>query len=294
MPESQENYQATLAGMREILYRQTRLIDAWLHMSKLNRDGADVFESGDSEVLRVVSTMIHMVGISAHSVLKLTEEINLQTRDCYPIVRGIVESVVNILFIMAQGRDAAERADRHAQQKAYRDLARSSSAGGWSVTVNNTLELSPEDEARLTALAAEFTTSKGREKRDWTDENLIKRIDSAAQRFPKTCVMLLHMALFNVYRHSSEVLHGTYFSAMHFWGLTTVDRPQPANREALLSVLSEHQFTLLMSTVFAFSALLESVGEYVGAPDLTEKARLEFNRLHDLPMIKEAIETSSG
>ena len=50
---------------------------------------------------------------------------------------------------MARGREAAERADRHAQQKAYRDLKRKSSAGGWTVMVGSSVKLSPEDEARV-------------------------------------------------------------------------------------------------------------------------------------------------
>ncbi len=263
-------------------------------MFKLNQDRADVFESGDPEVLRVVFTMIHMAGISAHSVLKLTQEIGLQTRDCYPIVRCIVESVVNIVFIMARGRDAAGRADRHAQQKAYRDLKRVSSAAGWTMTVGSTVKLSPEDDARLAALAAEFTNSKGREKREWIDENLAERIDAAAQHFPKASVMLLHAAVFNIYRHSSEVLHGTYFAAMHFWGMTTIGRPRPESRENLLRTLSEHQFSVLMSTVFAFTTLLECISDYVGMPKLAEQAKLEFERLRELPLINEALKESSS
>lgn len=292
MEEPAEEYRETLAGMREILHRLTRLIDAWLQMDKLNKERADVFQSGDPEVLRIVSTMIHMAGISAHSVLKLTREISLQTRDCYPIARSIAESVVNIVFIMAKGREAAELADRHAEQKAFRDLERKSSAGGWTAIVRSNLELAAEDEARLSALAAEFTTSRGREKRDWTDENLMGRIDAAAQRFPEAS-LLLHAAVFNIYRHSSEVIHGTYFAAMHFWGLTTLGRSPPASRNALVGVLSEHQFSVLMSAIFAFTSLLECLSDYVGVPELGEKARRELDRLREMPLIKAGLEESA-
>ena len=294
MSEATETYGATLAGMRTILFEQTRLIDSWLHMFKLHQNGGGVFKSGDSEVLRIVSTMIHMTGISAHSILKLTEEPSLQTRDCYPISRSIVESAVNIIFILAQGRQVAERVDRHAQQKAYRDLKRKSSVGSWTMTIGSDLRLSPEDEDQMSALAAEFTTSRGHEKREWTDESLINRIDTAAKRFPEASVMLLHAAVFNIYRHASEVLHGTYFAAMHFWGLTTFGRPSLKDRDDLLHTLSEHQFSVLMSTVFALTALLECVGDYVGTPELVENARIEFDRLRDLPLIKEGLAGSGA
>ena len=292
MSEATKTYGETLAGMRAILLEQTRLIDSWLHMFRPQQDGEGVFKSGDSEVLRIVFTMLHMTGISAHSVLKLTEEPSLQTRDCYPIARSIVESVVNIVFILAQGRQAAELADRHAQQKMYRDLKRKYSAGSWTVTIGSNVELSPEDKDRMSALAAEFTTSRGLEKRNWTDESLTNRIDTAAKRFPEGSVMLLHVAVFNIYRHASEVLHGTYFAAMHFWGPTTFGRPSPKDRDDLLHVLSEHQFSVLMSTTFALTALLECIGDYVGTPELVGNARIEFDRLRNLPLIKEALARS--
>lgn len=294
MSETIETYGATLSGMRAILFKQTHLIDSWLHNFKLHQERGGVFKAGDSEVLRIVFTMIHMAGISAHSVLKLTEEPSLQTRDCYPIARSIVESVVNVVFILAQGREAAERADRHAQQKAYRDLKRKSTAGGWTMTIGSDVKLSPDDEGHMSALVAEFTTSRGREKRDWTDESVTDRIDTAAKRFPEALVMLLHAAMFNIYRHASEVLHGTYFAAMHFWGLTTIGRPSPKDRGDLLRTLSEHQFSVLMSTIFALTALLECAGDYVGTPELVENARTEFDRLRELPLIEEALAGSDG
>lgn len=294
MCESTEGYRETLSGMRDILFKQTRLIDAWLHISKAAKENAEGFKAGDPEVLRIVSTMIHMAGISAHSILTLTQEISLQTRDCYPIARSIVESVVNIVFIMARDSDAAERADRHAQQKAYRDLKRESSAGSWKMMVGSNVELSSEDEARLSVLAAEFTTKSGREKRDWTDESLTERIDTAALRFSNESVMPLHAAVFNIYRHSSEVLHGTYFAAMHFWGLTTLGRPRPASRDDLSRTLSEHQFSVLMSAIFAFNTLLECISDYVAAPEIAAQAKLEFDRLRELPLIKAGLDESNG
>lgn len=291
MRESTEDYRETLSGMREILFSQTRMIDAWLHTSNAT-EPAEMFKSGDPEVLRIVSTMIHMVGISAHSILTLTQEVGLQTRDYYSIARGIVESVVNIVFIMAQGREAAERADRHAQQKAYRDLKRESSAGGLNIIVGNKVKLQPEDEERLSLLAAEFTNRKGREKRDWTDENLTHRIDTAALRFSNASVIALHAAAFNIYRYSSEVLHGTYFSALHFWGLTTIGGPRPKSRDDLSRILSEHQFSVFMSAIFAFNALLECLSCYVADPMFEEHAKLSFDRLKELPLIRSALDES--
>lgn len=289
MPATRDAYSTTLADMRSILFNQTGLIGEWLDMFRRHQAGADVFETGNIDVLRVVYTMIHMTAISAHSVLRLTEGIELQTRDAFPIVRSVVESVVNILFILAKGAEAAQRAERHAQQKAYRDLKRESEAGGQKFTLVSRANLSPSDEEYLSSLAAEFTTRGGREKRDWTDESLTQRIDIATEKFARSSVTLLHAAVFNIYRPSSEILHGTYYSAMHFWGLTTPGRSRPTTKDELELVLCEHQFAVLMSTIFSLEALLECAADYVGASDLMERAKAQFDRLYQSPMIHEAM-----
>src|SRR3982751_3117689 len=80
----------TLMGMRDILFAQTRLIDFCLHRLKAIQEGQTSLPVGVSrKVLDVLLTMIHVTGISAHSVLKLTEDIGLHARDGYPIARSI-------------------------------------------------------------------------------------------------------------------------------------------------------------------------------------------------------------
>ena len=61
-----------------------------------------------------------------------------------------------------------------------------------------------------------------------------------------------------------------------------------------MRALSEHQFSILMSAVFAFTALIECISDYVGTLELAEQARTEFKRLHELPLIKEALKESAG
>ncbi len=62
------DYDPTLREMRQIIYRLTRGVDAWLVMSNQTKRGRPGFASGDSEVLRIAQGMVHMVGISTHSV----------------------------------------------------------------------------------------------------------------------------------------------------------------------------------------------------------------------------------
>lgn len=282
----------TLAGVRSILSAQTRLIDQCLTRLKEIRDGKTPLSTGTSrKVFDVVLTMIHVSGVSAHSILKLTEEIELQARDGYPIARSIIEGIINIGFIMAEGHTAAELADRHAQQKAFRDLKRTSSIAGHSITVGWTGKLSPEDEAHLTALAAEFSTKAGRERRDWTDKSLERRLEVIDGRFGHRVMTMLHSSIFMVYRHASEIVHGTYFGALFFWGVT---RPgsRPTTTDELRMIMGHHQLTVLLGVAFANTALLDCAGQYFGIADLNKAADELVQQLEALPLIKESLAAS--
>lgn len=284
------DYEDTISGLRKILFSQTRLIDAWLHKYQLHKSEQETIENIDDEVLKVVGTMIHMTGISAHSILNLTEYSNLQVRDCYPIARSIIESVINIAFILAEGRDAAKRADRHAQQKAYRDTQRSSKAGSWQINISQDIAIDPKYENQLKEMVAEFSTKSGRENRNWTDVNLHNRIDSINKSFGDKTSITIHTAMANIYRHASEVSHGTYFSAMHFWGLTQLGRPDPKTKEDLIHIINEHRFSILISVIFSLTTLIETSSIYVKSSDINKDMATLFKKLYSIPLIASTLE----
>ncbi len=281
--------QQTLAGARSILAAQTRLIDLCLHRLKEIRDGMAPLPNGaNRRVLEVVLTMIHVSGVSSHSILKLTDEMNLQARDGYPIARSIVETVINIAFIMAGGEAVAEQADRHAQQKAFRDLKRTSSIAGYTVSVGWTGKLTSEDEARLSALVAEFTTKSGRERHDWTESNLEHRLAAIDKRFGHRVMTLIHPAFLMIYRHASEILHGTYFGALFFWGVTTPGQ-RPSTADELKIVLGHHQLAVAMSVILANTALIDCVGQYFDYFEVSAFSDDLLRQLEKLPLIKNGL-----
>lgn len=280
----------TVSGMRDIVSVQTRLIDACLHRLQLHREGERLLPSGDDEVFAVILTMIHMVGMSGHSILALTEEVSLGVKDGYPIARGIIEGAINVAYIMAKGPETAARARRHAEVKAYRDLSREWEVGGSKMSVGWGGQLPPEEIARLDAMLPEFTTAKGREK-DWTDDSLKSRLDTIATVFPNTAMISLNASAFNIYRHASEVVHSTYFGARFFWGLTLPGRPAPSTRDAFRLTLVDHQLSILSSVIFAYAGLVECFSAYVGVPELASQMDTQLNRLRQLPSIAETLAT---
>lgn len=281
----------TITGMREIVFAQTRGIDACLHLLKQQRDGDALLPKGEPEVFRVILTMIHMIGISGHSILKLTDEVTLGAKDTYPVARAIIEGSVNVCYIMAKGKETAERAARHAEVKAYRDLKREWKVGGMKIMTGWSGTLPAEEVARLEAMLPEFTTAKGRET-DWTGDNLNQRLDAISDVFPNTAMISLNASAFNIYRVASEVLHGSYYSAIYFWGLTTPRPKTDLTKEEFRLTLMDHQFSALVSTIFAYAGLIECFSGYVGVPELGKAAAAQLERLKALPAIAETL--SSG
>lgn len=282
------NMLVTIEGMRDVLFAQARLIDDSLHLLAKVQDAEILNIAGDKGVFDVITTMIHMVGISGNSLLTLTDQISLSVRDAFPVARSIAEGVINICYIMAIGPEAAHKAARHAEVRAFRDLKRQWEVAGMRVAVQYSGHLEASELARLELMLPEFTSKRGVEK-DWTDHTLKQRLAIIAEKFPSTSMTMLNTSAFNIYRHASEVVHGSYFSALYFWGLTLPGRPRPTSRSDMRLILVDHQFSVLMSAVFAYAGLLECFAKYASVPKLAEDSRRELDRIREFPAIAEAL-----
>jgi hypothetical protein len=84
----------------------------------------------------------------------------------------------------------------------------------------------PEPDAELQQSLAMFTGKKDREITTWTDENVKERIEKIARKHGLPAVTGLMFGLFSIYRHSSEIVHGSLFGAQYSLGLTLPGRPR--------------------------------------------------------------------
>jgi hypothetical protein len=60
-----------------------------------------------------------------------------------------------------------------------------------------------------------------------------------------------------VYRHSSEVLHGTLFGAMHFFGMTS-PAGEPRTLPQAKDYIGQQRMMILLATVLALLAVIEA------------------------------------
>jgi len=205
------------------------------------------------EIIQALPLMLQAIGASSHTLVKLSASPGFQTRDYYSIARSIVELCVNVCFLIAQGPAAAERALRHARQKAFTDLERESRIGPSIIRVACDPRVDLDSVPELKADLAEFTSRKGREK-DWVDASLDDRIRVAGEKLGDSVLTQLHFARFLVYRHASEILHGTLFGVLHFYGLTG---PGAWNLGRSAENVGQQHMGLLMAVGLALDAVVE-------------------------------------
>jgi hypothetical protein len=236
------------------------------------------------ETQRVLPAMLQALGSSSNTLVCLSDGPGLQSRDCFTVCRSIVELAVNVCYILAEGEGAASQAQRHAAQKAIRDLDRKSTVGDQTIHLRSSaldgLRLPQEVEESID----EFTALSGREK-GWTDLSIDARCERVGQVLGSEVLTPLHWARFAVYRHSSEILHGTFFSAVFFMGLTE-PTGAPASPKEWLGRISGQHLMILMAAVLSLLAVARAVNATFGTPDLVVQAERQMTDLKAAPFVR--------
>jgi hypothetical protein len=182
------------------------------------------------------------------------------------------ETIINACFVAAKGKEAAERAMRHSMQKSYRDLHRVSEINKQKVVLkwDTTVDISkvPEFKAAL----EEFTGNKGREITSWTPETVEKRLEEIDKRYGQKVSTGLQFGLIAIYRHASEIAHGTFFGAMFILGLTNPMGP-PKDIHSIASSMRGNLCMLLQMTGHCVESLIVVLAEELKLPELAQEAR---------------------
>lgn len=265
--KAEQNIAAYRRLLREYLEVASVVIDATIS-APVNPKTNDRSARFSDAMARVVIPMLRATGISCTSIETLSKTPLFQTRDCYSIARSIVESVINMVFILAEGEEEADRAYRHYQQKSYRDLHRTSRAGEWTFELRFEGIEHPNIPEDLEAAIQEFTSRRGKEK-NWTDLSVEERVGRIGARFGKEVQIPIHAAVIGVYRHASEVLHGTLFGACHDLGLT-IPGKGPANVEQVRTLVLTHLEFLLFCVVASIGAFFIAFDKAYDIPEMRE------------------------
>lgn len=258
-------------------------------LSQLQRQGHLLISVGKkllhkdaSATAAVLGFMMPAVADSCGSLWFLVP--NHRFRDAFVTGRTLYLTVLNACFICALGPKSAERALRHASQKAYRDLDRELKINNWRFAIRASSKPEADSDPRLKAAIGEFTWPKGREITQWTPESVTHQLEKIDSKYGGNAAKKLGLSMIMVYRHASEVAHGTLFGALWSVGLTT-SKASSISEAAVNSMREKHQISSLVGLLFCLnvsvSTLLNIVSrEFPSCLSLYQESDALFQKLN--------------
>lgn len=210
---------------------------------KINEKVPDVKD----DLMMTMWTLAWPIVESGMSLLDLSQKQRM--RDCYIIARPIFEHVLNIGYFGVNGEESLKKALQHSHQKSYRDLNREINIKDIKVAIGlkNIENVPVSDELKIAI--NEFTSKKGFEVRSWTGDNTFKKIEMISDKYGKDVGMILTLNLFYIYRHSSEIIHGTLFGTLFSRGMTKLSNEWPVNSEELKKHQNTYVGFILQNTI---------------------------------------------
>jgi hypothetical protein len=225
-------------------------------------------------VIQVVAPMSLAVGGSVQSIFELTKGFTPAVRDCFPIVRSIVETMVNACYVLAGGSEVAEKAIRHAQQKYYRDMDRTWGQGDNLLRVHAVDVPNFKWDIDLAEALAEFTSKKGKEK-NWTEDSVPVRITTIEKKLSLTIAKVLLGAYAIVYGDSSEITHGSLYGINLFFH----GRGQsPKSQEDYQDLMRNHVRGIYYAVFFALTGYLRAVFHIQKHQSMIDLVEHQFGR----------------
>lgn len=276
----------TARAIEPVFRKQVGLIDYLvkaLFKDKQVKRGPWRIQNYPSETMRnVLSLMLRGAEGSCSSILTLGNSGRPSgVRDCLPLGRSVVETLINVTYILAVGEEAAARMERHAMQKTYRDLYRVKEVEGFCIGYaapsRPDISKHPEIEAALN----EFTGKKGKEITTWTDVSLDDRLLVIKAKFGLPIYLRLHGAFFLIYRHSSEIIHGTYYGNLYFLGGPPGAREKPSGDLRATSL--EHLVGLQHTLIGVIEGTMMAATDALGAPAYREAAKNVVKQMMQIP-----------
>ncbi len=228
--------------------------------------------SNKEEKWGVLFPLIYCIVDSLDSFLILSQNQKRElpkVRDSYVIGRTLIESIINIIYILAKGDEAVQFAKNHYAQKSHRGLKRKLTVGDQKFSLEwmgkSTLKSDPETIKTL----EEYTTKRGKEITSWTPDSIIKRLEIIQNKYGGHISSVLNFSFFTIYRDASEITHGTFYGAMDLFGLTS---PREPNRGAKKILEDDRtRFSLLsFAILWPIHSLLLTLAKELSFPELKE------------------------
>ena len=206
-------------------------------------------------------------------------------RDTYVLSRTSYETMLNACYMMAEGDEAAERAYKHVLQKSWRDLDRELVINDTAVYIRHSAQVDPSEDPDLHDAIDEFTTKRGREITSWTPQSLKDRIEKVGLKYGKDAVTGLQFGLLAIYRHASDISHGTLFGSMFAVGITQPCGP-PKSPSELVQYQRSNLCMLLTMLGGVIDSLLRILGQELDRTDFVDRSNRAVADLRQEPWVE--------
>lgn len=107
-----------------------------------------------------------------------------------------------------------------------------------------------------------------------------ERIAVVGEKLDPSILNLLHWSRFMVYRHSSEILHGTLFGLAYFYG-ETKPTPPKSLEEARINIGKQH-ILLLLATNVALMSIVDAFHKKYNFEYASNKSRELSNDIKNI------------
>jgi hypothetical protein len=159
-----------------------------------------------------------MAGVTAKNICEISKMGAMYSRDLYGSARSCVELCINFTYLFSGNPSIPKDMHDHANFMLISRMKREHEIGGIKFDVFRDLEMNDLELRYFSSISNRFTTKKGR-KRSWSDLSAPQKLEEISKKFgPKISTMLIASYVI-IYEISSEYLHGSLYSAYHFYGM---------------------------------------------------------------------------
>lgn len=260
------------------LFEQTKLLEK-AHIKIVN--------SSDSKSIALGISLMSMFETS-RSILLLCRN---NVRDSYALSRTLLDTTLN-MALYSIDNNLVDKALRHAQQKSFRDIFRRIDLNDYAIKSDLKNIEGIVIPNKLKEAYHEFTSNKGKELRNWSDEsktNVFKKIQIVKKEIGEDIGNVLNFCLFSIYRHASEIIHGTLFGTFYGFGFELVNGIGVKNSEEYQNYIFQMNSHLMSVLNLLLESTLKIVNSCYPIIEIIEHSRSLNNELNEMTKLSSSI-----
>lgn len=266
-----QNNKQVIGELRSIIEAQQELLrmTLWvMSQGPVNFCGHNLTCALAWDQVRAASATSLGAAQSINTILSGSEKLGIPVRDLYPIVRGVVEGLINASYFVTQPVEVSERAMKHKDYAAWKHTNRTIGNGEFAFRLSSV----PDPKATAAQLFPDFT-GKGQE--SWSSLDAPSKITRIGKVVGRSGGALLG-AYALVYAISSEIIHGSvygmsYFMSAHNEGNESVEAFRAGTEGQVVDILT--------AVIHAASGFLSAFAKVHACKPLVDVERELFRRM---------------